>query len=174
MSQSEFKFIKDIKTTTSIRPTINDPRIQRAIKQKIMQIIEGYVDESDLEDIAEEVVLMSGQSGYELARFLDDTYFVEVDDNLVEELSFVSYFGSEKLSELEKLWVKEHDIKCPFVLNQSVKLTHLGKTYAGVVVNIWENNAHVTVCVKELGHEIKNECGYRTGLYKKYEEVESL
>lgn len=100
--------------------------------------------EGPAKDVAERSLRLD--DGYALAKFLDDTYMVEADTELVDLLDDLHYDLNDVINEEVKAWVIEENIRCPFIPGQKVMFSHRGhKDVIGTVEKIDADRAKITV-----------------------------
>lgn len=171
----------------SPRPTkIPESMEPKAIK-KIAAILSEWnseFSEKDLEELSKALFKKSldfYSNGYELAKFLDDEFYITPNSSLVEALDDIGYILNRVLDEAVEDWVRQDHIEPKFKVGDTVTIEiKFGKdkgTYNdGKIYDIDHTKAKYSINVPSLGHKDPNDkTTYGTlGIVLPFEEVESI
>lgn len=114
-------------------------------------------------------------NGYELAKILDDSFWVEPDFNLVELLEDnPERYLDEELKKATEEWIKNEKIQSPFKVGDlvTVKMRKGVGYIQGEITRVYENEAKVCVFISQLGH-VKDGIGSH-GWVMSYEECKPV
>jgi len=132
------------------RPDRSNPKVIEKATAVALAVLVKWEPESleDWEKPAKEIAERSLrlEDGYALAKFLDDTYMVEVDTELVNLLDDLHFALNEVINGEVRAWVIEENIQCQFTPGQKVMFSHRWhKDVVGIVDRIDAIKAKITV-----------------------------
>ncbi len=106
---------------------------------------------------------LNEHDGFRVAKSFEADYW-EVDAALVEILDGLSSHQHEAHLQLVQAWVKEHQIKMPFTLGDTVSFEHQEKgEITGMVVKVCTETAQVVVNSPQLGNKPPKNLGAYVG-----------
>ncbi len=152
----------------STRPTYSDKNLVEAAANRLCKDLykweidglehdekDRVTEESWFKPSVEVVEKCRYKNSYELAKMLDEDFWVEPDFNLIELLEdYPERYLDEELKKATDEWIKTEKVQSPFKVGDLVMVKmRKGTGYIqGEITRIYENDAKVCVFISELGH----------------------
>lgn len=160
------------------RPTIENINFEGAYLKMANDIVEWENDDSEsIEDTSNHLKKIFSPkdlqfaNGYEIARELESSWGLDPDTELVNTLDQFSHYIYTVISEAEKKWVIDCNIKPSLPKGKEVVVEYKGKKYTGTILSIYSDKAEYVINVPELGHVGEGEIGTQ-GLVYHFENLE--
>jgi hypothetical protein len=161
--------------TATKRPTRLSDTVKPKILKQLADLLGSWHESLRDHEVCEYVYnnYMYEHNGFEIAKALDDKFYVSPDASLVEILEEVWYLGYRAIEEAQAYWILSEQIDPKYNINDQVKVKKDNKIYNATIRSVDNKTGKYTVNIPDLGHVPEGQLGTQ-GIVLNWEDIDNL
>lgn len=157
------------------RPKSLNDSIKPKVLNKIADLVGDWHESLRDKEVCEYIYdyHMSTHNGFEIAKALDDKFYINPDSSLVELLDEIWYIGYEAIETLQKEWISVEQIDPLHSVGDQVKVNQKNNIYSGTITRIDFLVGKYTINIPDLGHVPQGQMGTQ-GIILNWEDIDNI